>query len=60
MYDDGEGGSGPGRNGRRPGEAKNPGYEERIPPAGGGPLLSGGHPEAASVPLDGVHQVRST
>ena len=33
-------------------EAKNLGHEGRIPPAGGGHLLSGGQPEAASVPVD--------
>ena len=53
------------RNGRRPGEAKNPGHEGRIPLAGGGRPLSGGQPEAASVPVDEdtsfpVHQTRST
>ena len=42
------------------GETKNPGHEGLIPPAGGGRLLSGGQPEAASVPVDDVHQARST
>ena len=48
----GWGDSGPGGNGRYPGEAKNPGHERRIPPAGG-------QPEAASLPVNDVHQARS-
>ena len=43
-----------------PGETKNPGHEERIPPAGGGRLLSGGQLESAFAPVDDVHQARST
>ena len=35
-------------------------HEGRIPPAGGGRLLSGGLPEVASVPVDDVHRARST
>ena len=34
-------------------------HEGRIPPAGGGRLLSGGQPEIASVPVDHVHQAQS-
>ena len=39
---------------------KTHGLERRIPPAGGGRLLSGGQPEAASVPVDDVHQAQIT
>ena len=35
-----------------------PSHEGRIPPAGSGCLLSGGQPEATSVPVDDVHQAR--
>ena len=38
---------------------ENPGHEGRIPPAGGGRILSGGQPKATSVPVDDVHQARS-
>ena len=34
--------------------SQKPGHEARIPLAGGGRVLSGGLPEAASVPVDDV------
>ena len=37
-----------------------PRHEGRIPPAGGGCLLLGGQPEAATVPVDDVHQAQIT